>query len=133
MIDEKHYKDLVIYFTRHFHSKSIKIFCLHYYELMGKIKEHEGKNCLMVDDYMLVKTEVLDRIKKIIGIEEFDSTKILVDTNDKLPDDITLRNNVICVIKDDCKFYPQLFLEEALFLKETCNEKIMLEKMLWRT
>ena len=38
----------------------------------------------------------------------------------KLPDDITLKNVVIfmtCVIKDNCKFYPQIFLEEVLFLK----------------
>ena len=37
--------------------------------------------------------------------------------DDKLPDDITLKNVVIlmaCVIKDGDKFYPQLFLEEVL-------------------
>ena len=40
------------------------------------------------------------------------------DTNDKLPDNITLKNDVILrtyVIKDGDKFYPQLFLEEALY------------------
>ena len=42
----------------------------------------------MVDDYMLEK--VLDKIKEIIGIEKFD-TKILIDIEDKLPDDITLK------------------------------------------
>ena len=37
-MDEKNYKDLVIYFTRYVHSKSIKIFSLNYYELMERLK-----------------------------------------------------------------------------------------------
>ena len=37
LIDEKKYKDLVIYF------KSIKILNLHYHELIGNIEEHEEK------------------------------------------------------------------------------------------
>ena len=72
----------------------------------------------MLDDYMLDK--VSGKIKEIIGTEEFHNTKILIDTDDKLPDDITLKNVVIlmtCVVKDDDKFYPQLLLEEILFLK----------------
>ena len=72
----------------------------------------------MVDNYKL--DEVLNRIKKMIGIEKFDDTKILVDKDDKLPDDVTknmLKYLVTFIIKDDGKFYPQLFLEEALFLK----------------
>ena len=55
----------------------------------------------MVDDYMLVK--VLDKIKEILGI-------------DKLPDDTTLKDVAIsftCVIKNDDKFNPQIFLEET--------------------
>ena len=59
----------------------------------------------MVKNYILDK--VIDRIKKIIGIEE----------NDILPDDVTFKNAVALmtsVIKGDGKFYPQLFLEEAL-------------------
>ena len=42
----------------------------------------------------------------------------MIDTGDKFPDDITLKNFLIlmtCVIKDGDKFYPQLFLEEALY------------------
>ena len=69
----------------------------------------------MVDHYVLAK--VLDKIKKTIGIEHFDNNKILIDTNDELLDNITSKNFVIlmaCVIKDDYKFYPQLFLQEAL-------------------
>ena len=72
----------------------------------------------MVNGYMLDK--ILDKIKEAIGIVNFDNAKILIDTNDKLPDYITLRNVVIlmtCIIEDDDKFYPQIFLEEALFVK----------------
>ena len=59
----------------------------------------------MVDNYKL--DEILDRIKEIIGIEKFDDTKILVDKDDKLPDDVTknmLKYLVTCIIKDDGKF-----------------------------
>ena len=89
---------MVIYFTRNVHSKLIKY--------------------LMVDDCMLDK--VLESIKKIMGIEKFDDTEKLFNTNDKLPDDFTLKNIVIlmtCIIKDYGKFYLQLFLEEAMILK----------------
>ena len=42
----------------------------------------------MVNDHMLDK--VLDKIEKVIGIENVDDTKILTDTDDKLLDDIIL-------------------------------------------
>ena len=35
LIDKKNYKDLTI------HSKSMKMFSLHYHKLMGKTKEHK--------------------------------------------------------------------------------------------
>ena len=57
--------------------------------------------------------EVLDKIKRAIGIEEFDNNnKILIDTDDKLPTDITLKDVIliICAIKDDGKYYPHIFL-----------------------
>ena len=76
------------------------------------------KKYLMIDGYMLNK--VLGNPKEIIGIKRFDDSKILIDTDEKLPDDISLKNVVIlmtCVIKDDSKFYPQTFFEEALFVK----------------
>ena len=60
---------------------------------------------------MLNKT--LDEIEKIIGIRKLDGSKILIDMDDKQPDDITFKNvviSIICVIKDDGKFYPQIFL-----------------------
>ena len=68
-------------------------------------------------------------------IEKFDNSNILIDTNDKLPND-GLKNVVILaidVIKDDITFYPRLFLKKALFVKyvwwdeDACQE--MREKM----
>ena len=44
----------------------------------------------------------------------------MIDTDDKLPDYITLKTVVIlikCIIKDYGKFYPQIFLDEALYDK----------------
>ena len=65
---------------------------LHYYELVGKIEEYFGKKYLALDDNNLEK--VLDKIKKLIGIEKIDNTKNLIETDDKLPNDITLKNVV---------------------------------------
>ena len=68
----------------------------------------------MVDYYTLKK--VLDKIKRI-AIEKLDNIRILIDINNKFPDDITLKNVTIimtCVIKDGDKFYRHLFLEETL-------------------
>ena len=64
----------------------------------------------MVDDY------ILDKV--LVDIEKFDDNKILIDTDDKLPYDITLKNVVILitsVIKDGDKFYWYLFLEGAFY------------------
>ena len=47
----------------------------------------------MVDDY--IPNKVLHKIKEIIDIENFDHIEILIDTDDQLPDDITLKNVVI--------------------------------------
>ena len=72
---------------------------LYYQELIGKIEEHKGKHYLMVNVNILDK--VLDKIKRIVGIEKFDDTKILINTDDKLPNNITLNNVVVlitCVI-----------------------------------
>ena len=88
---------------------------LYFHELVGKIEEYEGKKYLMINDNILDK--VLDKIKKIIGIEKIDDAEILIETDAKLPDNITLKNVVIlisCIIKDGDSFYPQIFLEEAL-------------------
>ena len=68
----------------------------------------------MFDDFIL--NRVLDKIKEIISIEMFHETTIMIVTGDKLTDDTPFKNAVIlitCVIKDDGKCYPQMFLEEA--------------------
>ena len=62
-------------------------------------------------DYIL--DEVLDKTKMIIFIEKLDDSKILIDTDGRLSDEVSLKNVVIsisCVIKDPDKFYPKLFL-----------------------
>ena len=66
----------------------------------------------------------LDKIKEIIGIEKFNDTNISIDTDDKVLDEIIFKNVVIlmaCVIKGDDKFYPKIFLEEALHLNKHDN------------
>ena len=80
------------YFTRYDRKKSIRISSLYYHELMGKIPGHERKNYLLLTCNILNK--VLHKIKKVIGIEKSDDTKILTDADDKLPNDITLLNNI---------------------------------------
>ena len=70
---------------------------------------------MITGDYVL--DGVLEKIKGIIGIEIFDGVKILLDTDDKLFGNSILKNVMIlvsCVIKDNSKFYSQVFLEEAL-------------------
>ena len=57
LIDKENYKDLTIYFIRHFHSMAIKMLSLHYHELMEKTEELEEKNiyefsCLYVSNYV---------------------------------------------------------------------------------
>ena len=41
----------------------------------------------MVDDYMLSK--VLDKIKEVTSIEKLNDSQTLINTDDKLPDNIT--------------------------------------------
>ena len=67
---------------------------------MRNTRKCEGKKYLIVDDNILDK--LLDIIKKIISTEKFDDTKTLIETNDILPDVVTLKNIVIlitCIIK----------------------------------
>ena len=52
------------------------------------------------------------------GIEKFDDTKTLINADGRLPDNITLTNVLILitsVMKDDGKFYPQLFWDRTLY------------------
>ena len=60
-----------------------------------------------------IQYSILDKIKKTIDTEKIDKTKIFIDTDYKLPVDITLKN----VLKNINNFYPQIFLEKALFVK----------------
>ena len=91
LIDEKNYKDLVIYFTRYVHREPIKMLSQHNHELLEKIEEHEGNKYLMVDDCMLDK--VSDKVKEIIDMDKFDHGKILIDMDDKLPEYFNLKND----------------------------------------
>lgn len=74
---------------------------------------------LIIDGYILKR--VLEKIKMIIGIEEFVNIKLSIDTEDKLDDKIVLKNIVVlvsCVIKFRDKFYLDIFLVEALVAKK---------------
>ena len=56
---------------------------------------------------------LLNRVKETTVIEEFDKTKVYED--EKLSDNITSKNVLIlitCGIKDDSRYYLQLFSEE---------------------
>ena len=44
LIHEENIKNLVVYFTKYVNSKSMKMLSLHFYKLLGKTEEHEGKN-----------------------------------------------------------------------------------------
>ena len=115
LINKKSYRNLVIYFTRYHSEKSVTILNLYYDELIGKIEQYEGKKYLMADDY--TQDKAWDKIKRV-DIEKRDDVRILINTDDKLPDGITLKNAMIlmtCVIKDGGNFYPQLVLEHALY------------------
>ena len=51
---------------------------------MGTIEEKEGKIYFIACHCILNK--VLDKIKEIVGIENIDDTKILIDTDNQLTD-----------------------------------------------
>ena len=65
----------------------------------------------MVDKYMLDK--VLEKIKEIVDIEILDDSRISIETDDKLQDDITFKNvliSITCLIKDKMiKFFINIF------------------------
>lgn len=50
---------------------------LFYWQFSGKTDEYNGKKYLIIND--AVSNEVLDKFRKIIGIEKFDNFKIVVD------------------------------------------------------
>ena len=54
----------------------------------------------------------------MICIKEFRNNKILIDMNDTLPEVITLIHTAVLMklpVKDGCKFYPQLFLDDEFY------------------
>lgn len=56
----------------------------------------------MTEKFLLDK--VLDKTKEVMCIEKLDDIKILIDTGDKFPDGITLKDALIlmtCAINDD--------------------------------
>ena len=61
---------------------------LYYHKSMRNTEEHEEKTYLMADKN--TSDKVLDKIKKK-SIKKFDDTKILIEADDKLPNDITLK------------------------------------------
>ena len=91
LIDKKNYNFLVIYFTRCVHSNCI---IMNQWERFKNMK----KMFLMTDNNMVEKV--------------FDNTKMLIVIDNKLPDDVALKNVVIlmtCVIKENDKFYTKIF------------------------
>ena len=89
---------------------------LYLYKLIGKTEEPKGRLDLIVDGYMVYK--VLNKIKEIISIEKFDDNKILINTDDKLSNNITLTRFMIlmtCFLKDGNTFDPQRFLDDSLY------------------
>lgn len=50
---------------------------LFYWQFSGKTDEYNSKKYLIIND--TVSNEVLDKFRKIIGIENFDNFKIVVD------------------------------------------------------
>lgn len=81
----------------------------------------EKKKYSIIDDNIF--DTIFEQIKEIKDIEKFDDV-ILINANDKLPNNISLKYVVIlmtCAIKKDNKFYPHIFLEEALFFRTKCH------------
>lgn len=82
---------MVICFTRYVHSNCI---IMNQWESFKNMK----KMFLMTDNNMVEKV--------------FDNTKMLIVIDNKLPDDVALKNVVIlmtCVIKENDKFYTKIF------------------------
>lgn len=50
---------------------------LFYWQFSGKTDKYNSKKYLIIND--TVSNEVLDKFRKIIGIEKFDNFKIVVD------------------------------------------------------
>lgn len=67
----------------------------------------KAKAYLMVDEYMLDKLQ--DKIKETLCIKIFDDAKILIEIDDKLPDELTLKSDMILIMWFFKDFDSQLF------------------------
>ena len=67
----------------------------------------KAKAYLMVDEYMLDKLQ--DKIKETVCIKIFDDAKILIEIDDKLPDELTLKSDMILIMSFFKDFDSQLF------------------------
>ena len=79
------------------------------------MKTIKGKNI----SSLIILYKISDKVLKIIAFEKFGNIKFLIETDDKLPDDITLKNVVILVasiINDGDKCYSQISSEEASYV-----------------
>ena len=58
-----------------------------------------------------------------MSIEQFDDARIVIDTDDKLPDNITFKKIVILMmgVINSNKWYPHLFLEYELYDEKVCK------------
>ena len=103
-------------------------------KMIGHFEEESGKGYLVLDDIDQNKEvskkyeEVWDGIKKEIerinGVKkikcEKDLKKIRLESNDHLPKNKPIKLRLLkiiirCVFSEDDKFYPQLFLDDALY------------------
>ena len=71
-----------------------------------------------------------ETFKEVLSSEQFDDATILIDTDDKLPDNITFKTIAILMIRviNRNKCYPHLFLEYELYDEKVC-ETIFYQKL----
>ena len=80
---------MTIFFTRYDRGKSIRMLSLYHHGLIGKNKEHGVKNIWWLIIICWIKYK--KKLKEITGNEKFYDTKILIETDNILPDDTTLK------------------------------------------
>ena len=85
-------------------------------------KSVRNKDIISVLDMVLRSIEnKINPIPNIIKIEDFDKFRFNSDTNLPLDTLITFHSlviNVSCVIKKDNEYYPEIYLEECLYVKD---------------
>ena len=141
-IDKKSYKDIDIYYIGYITIKKIgdceNIYSVNpLYLIIGKvdghIEEKNGSKYLVFDstdenkEVLKKYTELWDGIKNEIetinggkkGEYGKDAMKIKFNTNDNLPFNKPIKSNLLtiivrCILEEDGKFYPQLYLDHSL-------------------